>query len=67
MSSGAEVVFKNNCFEMHGLDTQVRAAASMVLELDIVKVHFNFFLFYPQRAYYDYIRVSNMKYASKLN
>lgn len=38
MVSGAEIVFKGNCFEMHGLDTQVRTAASMVLELDIVKV-----------------------------
>ncbi|GJJ08826.1 hypothetical protein Clacol_003045 [Clathrus columnatus] len=37
MTSGSEIVFKGNCFEMHGLDTQVRAAASMVLELDIIK------------------------------
>ncbi|KAF8585543.1 hypothetical protein K439DRAFT_1646564 [Ramaria rubella] len=36
-ASGAEVVFKSNCFEMHGLEHEVRAAVSMVLELDIVK------------------------------
>jgi len=37
MASGAEVVFKSNCFEMHGLETEVRMAIAMVLELDIVK------------------------------
>ncbi|WVO20505.1 uncharacterized protein IAS62_001802 [Cryptococcus decagattii] len=35
-SSGAEVVFKSNCFEMHGLEQQVKAAVMMVLEQDIV-------------------------------
>ncbi|GAB1518812.1 hypothetical protein RhiTH_001877 [Rhizoctonia solani] len=33
--SGAEVVFKSNCFEMHGLEHEVRGAVIMVLELDI--------------------------------
>ncbi|KAH8120635.1 cytoplasmic protein [Phellopilus nigrolimitatus] len=35
--SGAEVVFKSMCFEMHGLEHEVRAAVSMVLELDAIK------------------------------
>ncbi|EAL23071.1 hypothetical protein CNBA5960 [Cryptococcus deneoformans B-3501A] len=35
-SSGAEVVFKSNCFEMHGLEQQVKTAVMMVLEQDIV-------------------------------
>lgn len=39
--SGAEVVFKGNCFEIHGLETEVKGAVSMILDLDIVK-HFNF-------------------------
>lgn len=37
MSTGAEVVFKGMCFEMHGMEHEVRAAVSMVLELDIIK------------------------------
>jgi hypothetical protein len=37
-ATGAEIVFKNMCFEMHGIEPEVRAAVSMVLELDIVKV-----------------------------
>lgn len=37
-SSGAEVVFKSNCFEMHGLEQQVKTAVMMVLEQDIVHV-----------------------------
>jgi hypothetical protein len=37
ISSGAEVVFKSMCFEMHGLEHEVRAAVNMVLELDIIK------------------------------
>ncbi|OBZ78843.1 Meiotically up-regulated gene 60 protein [Grifola frondosa] len=36
-ASGAEVVFKGMCFEMHGLEHEVRAAISMLLDLDIVK------------------------------
>jgi hypothetical protein len=43
MVSGAEVVFKSNCFEMHGLEHEVRSAVLMVLELDVVKV----------RSYFD--------------
>lgn len=39
--SGAEVVFKSNCFEVHGLESEVRAAVSQLLELDAVKP-FNF-------------------------
>ena len=37
-ASGAEVVFKGMCFEMHGLEHEVRAAVSMLLDLEIVKV-----------------------------
>jgi transcription antitermination factor NusA-like protein len=37
-ATGAEVVFKSNCFEMHGLEQEVRAAVMMVLELDIIQV-----------------------------
>lgn len=37
-ATGAEVVFKSNNFEMHGVEHEVRAAVAMVLELDIIKV-----------------------------
>lgn len=36
-ATGAEAVFKSNCFEFHGLETEVRTAVQLVLELDIVK------------------------------
>ncbi|KAI5480493.1 KH domain protein [Pseudohyphozyma bogoriensis] len=36
-TSGAEAVFKSNCFELHGLESEVRAAVQLVLELDFVK------------------------------
>lgn len=36
-ATGAEVVFKSNCFEMHGLEKEVRDAVIQVLELDVVK------------------------------
>lgn len=38
LTTGAEVVFKSMCFEMHGLEYEVRSAVNMILELDIVKV-----------------------------
>lgn len=38
ITSGAEVVFKSNCFELHGLEAEVRNAVGLVLELDWVKV-----------------------------
>jgi hypothetical protein len=38
IASGAEVVFKGTCFELHGLEPQVRKAVSMIMELDVVKV-----------------------------
>lgn len=44
-ASGAEIVFKGMCFEMHGLEHEVRAAVSMLLDLDIVKVCFTLTLF----------------------
>ncbi|KAG9223019.1 hypothetical protein CCMSSC00406_0000292 [Pleurotus cornucopiae] len=37
ISTGAEVVFKSMCFEMHGLEQEVRAAVGMILELDVIK------------------------------
>ncbi|KAK2462095.1 hypothetical protein APHAL10511_006558 [Amanita phalloides] len=37
ISTGAEVVFKSMCFEMHGLEQEVRAAVSMIMDLDIIK------------------------------
>ncbi|KAI0757224.1 cytoplasmic protein [Daedaleopsis nitida] len=36
-ASGAEVVCKGMCFEMHGLEHEVRSAVTMLLDLDIVK------------------------------
>ncbi|KAF8922320.1 cytoplasmic protein [Mucidula mucida] len=37
LTTGAEVVFKSMCFEMHGLEHEVRAAVNMVMDLDIIK------------------------------
>ncbi|TFK76876.1 cytoplasmic protein [Pluteus cervinus] len=37
ISTGAEVVFKSMCFEMHGLEHEVRAAVTMIMDLDIIK------------------------------
>jgi len=36
-ATGAEAVFKSMCFEMHGLEHEVRAAVNMIMELDIIK------------------------------
>ena len=36
--SGPKVVCKSGMFEMHGLESEVRAAVAMVLEFDIIKV-----------------------------
>ncbi|KAI0296599.1 hypothetical protein BC826DRAFT_1091014 [Russula brevipes] len=36
-ATGAEVVFKSMCFEMHGLEHEVRNAVTLIMELDIVK------------------------------
>jgi hypothetical protein len=44
MTTGAEVVFKSMCFEMHGLEHEVRAAVNMILELDIIKVRQSLFI-----------------------
>lgn len=38
ITSGAEAVFKSSCFELHGLESEVRTAVQLVLELDLVKV-----------------------------
>jgi hypothetical protein len=40
VGSGAEVVFKSSCFEIHGLEGEVRHAVGMILDLDIVKVSY---------------------------
>lgn len=37
IATGAEVVFKSMCFEMHGLEHEVRAAISMIMDLDMIK------------------------------
>ncbi|GAA6049311.1 hypothetical protein JCM3770_005934 [Rhodotorula araucariae] len=37
VTSGAEAVFKSNCFEFHGLESEVRQAVQLVLELDFIK------------------------------
>jgi hypothetical protein len=39
-ATSAEVVFKSMCFEVHGLEREVRAAVNMVMDLDIIKVSF---------------------------
>lgn len=44
VTSGAEAVFKSNCFEFHGLESEVRQAVQLVLELDFVKVRPSFLL-----------------------
>jgi len=36
-TTGSESVFKSNCFEFHGNENQVRIAAQLILELEIVK------------------------------
>lgn len=38
-ATGAEVVSKGMCFEVHGLESEVRAAVLMILDLDIVKTY----------------------------
>lgn len=37
-NSGAEVVFKSNCFELYGLESEVRQGVQMITKLDMVKV-----------------------------
>ncbi|KAE9410816.1 hypothetical protein BT96DRAFT_912263 [Gymnopus androsaceus JB14] len=37
LTTGAEVVFKSMCFELHGLEHEVRAGVGMIMELDIIK------------------------------
>lgn len=39
-TTGAEAVFKSNCFELHGLEDDVKAAIRIVLDLDFAKVRF---------------------------
>jgi hypothetical protein len=39
VASGAEVVFKSMCFEMHGLEAEVRSAVNMVMELEMIQVN----------------------------
>lgn len=37
IESGAEVLFKSNCFEVHGLEAEVRRAVSLLLDLELVR------------------------------
>lgn len=37
VQTGAEVVFKGMCFEMHGLEKEVRSAVGTILDLDLIK------------------------------
>ena len=37
-ASGAEIVFKSMCFEMHGLEHEVHNAIAVISELDAIKV-----------------------------
>lgn len=37
VQSGAEVLFKSNCFEVHGLETEVRTAVALLLDLELVR------------------------------
>lgn len=68
LTTGAEVVFKSMCFEMHGLEYEVRAAVNMILDLDLVKVHFCLFLnrFAIVHATLNNRRFTT-KFASRLN
>jgi hypothetical protein len=38
MQSGAEVVFKSNCFEIYGLADETSVAIQLISDLDMVKV-----------------------------
>ncbi|UZJ54328.1 hypothetical protein CBS101457_003648 [Exobasidium rhododendri] len=38
-ASGAEVVFKGNCFELHGLESEVRHGILQLLDLDVIQPH----------------------------
>ncbi|KAL0950895.1 hypothetical protein HGRIS_007654 [Hohenbuehelia grisea] len=37
VNTGAEIVFKSMCFEMHGLEHEVKQAVNMVMELEMIK------------------------------
>lgn len=40
LQSGAEVVFKSNCFEIYGLADETSIAIQLIFELEMVKVNF---------------------------
>ena len=65
-ASGAEVVFKGMCFEMHGLEHEVRAAVTMLLDLDIVKVR-NASVGWPGSPNASPYSRTTMRFASKSN
>lgn len=45
--SGAEVIFKSNCFEVNGTEPDVRAAIAAIVELDVIQVsHLAIFVAY---------------------
>jgi len=37
-TTGAEVVFKSNCFEVHGHEAEVLPAINLIFELDLIRV-----------------------------
>jgi len=36
--SGAEIVFKRDCFEVHGLESEVRTGVKLLLDLELINV-----------------------------
>lgn len=36
--SGAEIVFKRDCFEVHGLESEVRTGVKLLLDLEMINV-----------------------------
>lgn len=70
-ATGAEVVFKSNCFEMHGLEQEVRAAVMMVLELEVIAVsllfHFSHLLGHDRGLTLRDNRASTTRSDSRLN
>lgn len=65
--SGAEVICKSGMFEMHGLESEVRAAVATVLELDIIKVNYDLLYFSfnsSDQVCLDFVRPSKPRFVS---
>lgn len=60
------MVFKTNCFEMHGLEQQVRTAVMNALELDVVQVSL-IWTCYSEVVVNFARRTSSTKFVSSLN